>query len=212
VSERYTSYPRPVLWLVPEGEAPAATGGAAMGSRKDGAGAVVAPFYLSTLPVTNLQLAAALPAFARSPLAPGDDDPAVGVTHAEALAYCSWYARLARKAIRLPTEAEWEHACRAGRPTLWPWGEDWARADALVWHRGNSGPRVPDLSAKGSNAFGLYALLGGVWEWASCGDGAVLRGGSWLSPLEELARGARRVPTEARPADAGFRIAKSLRG
>ena len=55
-------------------------------------------------------------------------------------------------------------------------------------------------------------MLGGVWEWVEA-DAPVLRGGSWRTPLEELLAGARRVagPEEA-PADAGFRIAKSLRG
>ena len=169
---RYTAYPRPVLWLVPEGEG-------------------VEPFYLSTLPVTNLQMEAFDPGFARSHLGRGDDDPALGVSLEAARGYCRWYGGLSRKAIRLPREAEWEHAC-AGT------GEE------QIWHLGNSPETVPDLRSRGSNAFGLYAMLGGVWEWVEEG---VLRGGSWRTPLAEVGR--RRT---AAPAEAGFRIAKSLRG
>lgn len=175
---RYTAYPRPVLWLVPEGDG-------------------VAPFYLSTLPVTNVQMEAFAPGFARSPLAAGDDDPALGVSLEAAKEYCRWYAGVSRKAIRLPREAEWEHACGGV-------GEE------QVWHAGNSAETVPDLRARGSNSLGLYAMLGGVWEWVEEG---VLRGGSWRTPLGEIVRGARRLPEAGEaPADAGFRIAKSLRG
>ena len=170
------------------------------------------PFYLSTLPVTNRQLEAWKTDFERSPLAPNDEDPAVGVTIDDALGYCAWYARIARKAIRLPTESEWEHACRGGAPTLWPWGDDAARASAHVWHGGNSGENVPPLVAKGSNGYGLYAMLGGVWEWVSAGSDPMLRGGSWRTPLAEIAAGARREVRKGEwQPEAGFRIAKSLR-
>ena len=199
----YTRYPRPVLWLVPEGEREWRAGDRV--ERR-----TVEPFYLSTVPVTNRQLEAFAPGRERSPAARGDDDPAVGVSLEEALAYCRWYGEVSRKPIRLPTEEEWEHACRAGGP--------WPEAEALgevVWHAGNSDQgRVPPLSQGPSNGFGLFAMLGGVWEWVAAeAEAPVLRGGSWRTPLAELARGARRVaaPGET-PPDAGFRIAKSLRG
>jgi formylglycine-generating enzyme required for sulfatase activity len=200
--ERYTQYPRPVLWLVPEGE-PAAPGGAL----------AIAPFYLSTLPVTNLQLEAFTGERARAAAAPGDDDPAVGVGFPLAEDYCRWYARVSKKAIRLPSEAEWEHACRAGTSGRWFWGERAEEADAWAWHRGNSGERVPSLAAKRTNGFGLHAMLGGVWEWVVGDEGPVLRGGSWRTPLSELGCGERRIdPPAELIAEAGFRIARSLRG
>lgn len=199
--ERYTSYPRPVLWLVPEGELPLA------GRTVD-----VAPFYLSTLPVTNVQLEAFTGARQRPAAAPRDDDPAIGVDFELARGYCDWYARIARKAIRLPTEAEWEHACRAGSRSRWFWGDDEGEADAWAWHRGNSGETVPPLGAKRSNGFGLHAMLGGVWEWVE-GEEGVLRGGSWRTPLAEIGCGHRRaVAAGEHVDDAGFRIARSLRG
>lgn len=197
--DRYTSVPRPVLWLVPEGEA--------------ADGSVLEPFYLSTLPVTNRQLAAFATDWNASPLAPDEDDPAVGVELAMAQEYCRWYGALSRKAIRLPTEREWEHACRAGSSGAWFWGEDARAAEKWVWHAGNSGSRVPALASKASNGFGLYAMLGGVWEWVMGEEGRVLRGGSWRTPLEKLGCGERRLLGAGELAeDAGFRIARSLRG
>jgi len=199
--ERYTAYPRPVLWLVPEGQLATPAGIVA-----------VEPFYLSTLPVTNRQLEAFTGARARPAAAAGDDDPAIGVTLDMARGYCDWYARIARKAIRLPAEAEWEHACRAGSSGRWFWGDDAREADAWVWHRSNSGDTVPALAAKRSNGFGLHAMLGGVWEWVEGAEGGVLRGGSWRTPLDEIGCGERRVVAGGEPvADAGFRIARSLR-
>ncbi len=203
--QHYTSFPRPVLWLVPEGELMVGDSTFA-----------VEPFYLSTLPVTNRQLETFTGARQRSPAAPDDDDPAIGIDVELASSYCGWYARIARKAIRLPTEVEWEHACRAGAGGRWSWGDDEAAADVWVWHRGNSGERVPRLDAKRSNGFGLHAMLGGVWEWALGHDGPALRGGSWRTPLYELGCSERLSP-EAVAArgvlgEAGFRIARSLRG
>ena len=192
----YTRYPRPVLWLVPAGEG-------------------IAPFYLSTLPVTNEQFAAFDPDFARGPAAPGDRDPALGVSWADAAGYCAWYAEVARKPIRLPEEAEWEHACRAGTAGPAFWGDDPAAADRFAWHAGNSDPaRVPPLDAKPTNPFGLYAMLGGVWEWTATakGDARILRGGSWRLPAAELTCALRRAePPGRRLPDAGFRIARSLK-
>lgn len=234
----YTAYPRPILWLVPEGE-------------------LTAPFYLSKLPVTNEQFEAFDPGFERSPLAPEDGDPALGVSWHDAAEYCAWYAEVARKPIRLPAEEEWEHACRAGAHGRWFFGDDPAVAEEFVWHRGNSGGTVPPLDGKRTNGFGLHAMLGGAWEWtasaaeprglgvapASVGrpapgalrpadspDGPaaspgsssrgpessapfrILRGGSFRTPLDELSCSLRRAERPDVPVpDAGFRIARSFR-
>jgi formylglycine-generating enzyme required for sulfatase activity len=198
VTERYTSYPRPVLWLVPEGENRLGT---------------VEPFYLSTLPVTNRQLEAFTGPRERPATSPDDDGPAVGVGLDVASGYCAWYARIARKAIRLPSEAEWEHACRGGASGRWFWGEEEAAAASWVWHRGNSGERVPPLGEKRTNGFGLHAMLGGVWEWTAAADGPVLRGGSWRLEVRAMGCGERRRWTSGESLDdVGFRIARSLRG
>ena len=226
--EYYTAYPRPILWLVPGGEVEI---GALEPGRAPDAGprfpAAVEPFYLSKLPVTNEQFEAFDPGHERSPVSPGDRDPVVGVSWYDAAEYCSWYAGVARKPIRLPTEIEWEYACRGGE-------DGGCRAsDELAWHRGNSGggARMPSLEAKGTNGFGLHAMLGGVWEWTGAvyrphplagaepsRDGEtdnaprVLRGGSIREHLQAITCSLRRTePPDARFDDAGFRIARSLR-
>ena len=226
--EYYTAYPRPILWLVPGGEARV---GSAHPEREPDAAPVftaeVEPFYLSKLPVTNEQFEAFDPGHERSAASPGDRDPAVGVSWYDAAEYCAWYAEVARKPIRLPTEIEWEYACRGGEA-----GECGA-TDELAWHRGNSagGARMPALDAKGTNGFGLHAMLGGVWEWTGSvyraypldgeeptRDGEpddlprVLRGGSFREPLQDITCSARRAaPPDVRHDDVGFRIARSFR-
>ncbi len=219
----YTRYPRPILWLIPGGEL--AIGGPDTAERSPEA-AQVEPFYISKLPVTNQQLEASGLDHARSPLSPGDLDPAGGVSFELATAYAAWYAEVAHKPMRLPTELEWEYACRAGAPGCHDHGEGPATADHYIWHAGNSGDQLPKLEAKKANGFGLYGMLGGLWEW-TCGaprDGLkakgqaddpvtpVLRGGSFRHTLEELSCSLRRG--ESRPdslADVGFRIVKSFR-
>ncbi len=99
---------------------------------------------------------------------------------------------LACPGFRLPTEAEWEYACRAGTT-----GELYGELDAIAWHEGNSGSETHPVAKKQPNAWGLYDTIGNVWEWvwdwkgdyfagdqrdptgAASGAGRVNRGGSW---------------------------------
>lgn len=226
--EAYTRYPRPLLWLVPGGTV---TVGGDEADARPRFTVEVEPFYLSKVPVTNEQFEAFDPGYLRADHAPEDDDPAVGVSYEDAAAYCRWYAEVSRKPMRLPTEVEWEHACRggaSGRLYL----EPPETLDQHAWHAGNSDPRrLPRLRDKRYNPFGLYAMLGGVWEWTAslyrpyplddlgrppedAGEPSprVLRGGSFRTPPEQLSCSLRRAadPRLALP-DAGFRVAKSLR-
>lgn len=224
--DSYTRYPRPLLWLVHGGTI--AIGGPEVDAQPRFA-AAVEPFYIGKFPVTNEQFEAFDPGFERSPLSAGDRDPAAGVRYSAAAAYCEWYAGVSRKPMRLPTEVEWEYACRSGSPERYFSGADPLAAEAHVWHRGNSPDRMPELDGKQANDFGLYGMLGGVWEWTSSrfrayplaepygGKGAVpgarvLRGGSVRLGLDEISCSLRRAahPGE-RPGDAGFRIVKSFR-
>ncbi|MCX4821393.1 formylglycine-generating enzyme family protein [Streptomyces sp. NBC_01142] len=114
---------------------------------------------------------------------------------------------------RLPTEAEWEHACRAGTT-----GPRYGPLDEIAWYRGNSRERIHDVGDRQPNAWGLYDMLGNVWDW--CWDiydaevyGAyrVLRGGGWFDEQWSCRASARRRshPT-FQVDDVGFRIARSI--
>ncbi|MFJ9840093.1 formylglycine-generating enzyme family protein [Kitasatospora sp. NPDC101155] len=113
---------------------------------------------------------------------------------------------------RLPTEAEWEHACRAGTD-----GPRYGPLDEIAWHRGNSGERLHEVGELRPNAFGLYDLLGNVWEWCwelydpeVYGGYRVLRGGGWFDEHWSCRASVRRRshPT-LRIDDVGFRLARS---
>jgi formylglycine-generating enzyme required for sulfatase activity len=158
-----------------------------------------------------------------APLNQTPQDPVVCVSWTDANAYIRWLSAKAGHAYRLPTEAEWEYAARAGSVTARPWGPDPdpARANTAI-AEGAAVPvtkaRWPYSSPVGSfpaNRFGLFDMLGDVWQWtADCGaacDRRVVRGGGWFHP-PEAARSASRAAdeTDFRVSDIGFRVARSL--
>ena len=123
----------------------------------------------------------------------------INVSWEDAKAYVSWLAGQTGKAYRLPSEAEWEYAARAGTetPRYWPEGEE--KMNDYAWYDGNAGGMTHPVGEKRPNAFGLYDMAGNVLEWvedawhntyqAAPTDGSawvtggdahrVLRGGSW---------------------------------
>ncbi|MEV4238854.1 formylglycine-generating enzyme family protein [Nocardia sp. NPDC049737] len=114
---------------------------------------------------------------------------------------------------RLPTEAEWEYACRAGTS-----GPRYGELDEIAWYRGNSAEHVHEVGGKLPNAWGLYDMLGNVWDWcwdiydAEVYDSyRVLRGGGWSDEKWSCRASVRRRshPTY-RIDDVGFRIARSI--
>jgi formylglycine-generating enzyme required for sulfatase activity len=113
---------------------------------------------------------------------------------------------------RLPTEAEWEHACRAGTT-----GPRYGELDEIAWYRGNSQERLHDVGDKRPNPWGLYDMLGNVWDWCwdvydaeVYGGYRVLRGGGWFDEQWSCRASVRRRshPT-FQVDDVGFRLARS---
>ena len=82
-----------------------------------------------------------------------------------ALMYCRWLYKKTGTFYRLPTEAEWEYACRAGTTTPFPFGKDPSAIDQYAWHAGNSDNKYHKTGLKKPNAWGLYDMLGNVSEW-----------------------------------------------
>ncbi len=101
-----------------------------------------------------------------------EDLPVVGVTWDEATHFCCVLGdRIARK-VRLPTEVEWEFAARAGTRTLYFWGDDVRDGVAFAWTDRNSGMEVQPVRTRRPNAWGLYDMVGNVWEWCADAFGA----------------------------------------
>src|SRR5262249_27402083 len=90
--------------------------------------------------------------------------PVICITHHSAMEYCRWLSAKTGKAYRLPTEAEWEYACRAGTKTAYFFGDDPAKIEEYAWYVENAEkPQV--VGKKKPNPWGLYDMHGNVSEW-----------------------------------------------
>lgn len=126
---------------------------------------VVRPFWIAALPVTNAQYAAFDP---EHPSEGGLGHPAVGMTWEQAMAFCRWLAdEEGHVGARLPTEEEWEVACRAGTETRYWSGDSESDLDAVGWYLDNAGDSIHAVGEKPANPWGLYDVHGNVWEWTA---------------------------------------------
>ncbi|MCR6719370.1 MAG: formylglycine-generating enzyme family protein [Chitinophagaceae bacterium] len=91
--------------------------------------------------------------------------PANSMQQYGALMYCRWLYQKTGIFYRLPTEAEWEYAARAGSETIYPFGNDAKSLGDYAWHAANSGDKYQKVGQKKPNAWGLYDMLGNVAEW-----------------------------------------------
>ncbi|CAN5486675.1 formylglycine-generating enzyme family protein [soil metagenome] len=94
-----------------------------------------------------------------------DGFPAVNMTHYAAVMYAKWLTAKTGHFYRLPTEAEWEYACRAGTESAYHFGETQEEIDEYVWHSGNSDRSYNRVGTKKPNNFGIHDLSGNIAEW-----------------------------------------------
>ena len=219
--------------LIPAGEfmmgSPESDDDAASVSRPQHKVRITKPFYLGVYEVTQAEYEKVM---GENPSKfKGATNPVERVSWDDAVEFCKRLSTKEGKTYRLPTEAEWEYACRAGTTTEYTFGDDPASLVEYAWDEGNSDGKTHAVGEKKPNAWGLYDMHGNVCEW--CADWyapdyyavsptddppgpqtashRVGRGGSWYDTAGNCVSSLRFgfVPSP-RSANLGFRVAADL--
>ncbi len=221
------------LVLVPDGEflmgSPRREPGRDGSERPQHEVRITKAFYIGAHEVTQEQYAAVM---GKNPSKfPGARNPVERVSWHDAVEFCARLSEKDGQTYRLPTEAEWEYACRGGSTTAYSFGSAPRRLGDHAWYSRNSGEKPHEVGLKLPNAWGLYDVHGNVWEWCqdwydddyrsstaedptgpTSGTYRCVRGGSWFdypTPLRSAARGRDFAPN--RVDDHGFRVVCVLR-
>jgi formylglycine-generating enzyme required for sulfatase activity len=186
-------------------------------------------FWMGIYPVTQSQFEAVL-SYNPSQFKGNNDSslhPVEMVNWSDAKEFCQEFSKLTERPIRLPTEAEWEYACRAGSNTDYWSGSGEAPLKRVAWYGGTAGTSKGQTQPVGKldkNSWGLFDVHGNVWEWCEdpisgysaeddvdplslSGLGRVLRGGAWNSNADACRAAFRNWKDSAtRSASFGFRV------
>ena len=152
----------------------------------------VKDFWMDKTEVTNAEYAEFISAsgyktpvhFIRDKPAAGEENlPVTRVSHKDALAFADWRSKRDKVNYRLPSEAEWEYAARNGaKNNLYPWGDTWQNGNALL---GQRKPQPVASLPNGKNSWGVFDLIGNVWEWTSSPANLYPGSGGEIKPTKE---------------------------
>jgi formylglycine-generating enzyme required for sulfatase activity len=187
------------------------------------------PFCLGKYPVTQAQWQTVMETNPSE--IKGANRPVENVSWADAQAFMQKLNDLEgdSRHYRLPTEAEWEYACRAGSNTLYYFGDDESQLGEYAWYGGSLDGHPQPVGQREPNTWGLHDMLGNVWEWCrdwydksyyqkstavdpqgpDAGANRVIRGGVWASPAQHVRAAFRGWRSPGGHQGVGFRCASS---
>ncbi len=125
---------------------------------------ITKPFYMGATVVTEAQWVAVMGMKGRA-TSEDPNDPVNNVSWDKSMEFCKKVSQMTGKLFRLPTEAEWEYACRAGTKTAYSFGDDVTDLGDYAWFKDNSDGKTHAVGLKKPNPWGLYDMHGLIWEW-----------------------------------------------